>query len=244
MRFLRLFWFQFKMYISNQYFFWLTITSTFSIFLLQYTIAYANHGLNDPMVWIRSAIYGLWASCTTAAGSIGYQRFQGTLPYIINTRYDERGSLIALLLPASSYGLLSFPLSFVLAKLFSVSTGKIDLKFIGMVLLLWIAAATMDILIAAFFTLTPNALVYEALINIPILLLTGLFGNKSFSLPLMNISQYFVPMTLPIKALIYADKTTNILAYICSLAIWIFLIIVIVKKINNLARKKGSLKII
>ena len=80
MRFLRLFWFQFKLYISNQYFFWLTITSTVSIFILQYTIAYANHGLNDPMVWIRSAVFGLWSSCTTAAGSIGYQRFQGTLP--------------------------------------------------------------------------------------------------------------------------------------------------------------------
>ena len=90
MRFLRLFWFQFKLYVSNQYFFWPTITSTVSIFILQYTIAYANHGLNDPMVWIRSAVFGLWASCTTAAGSIGYQRFQGTLPYIINTRYDER----------------------------------------------------------------------------------------------------------------------------------------------------------
>lgn len=244
MRFLRLFWFQFKLYISNQYFFWLTITSTFSIFILQYTIAYANHGLNDPMVWIRSAIFGLWASCTTAAGSIGYQRFQGTLPYIVNTRYDERGSLIALLLPASSYGLLAFPLSFILAKIFSVSVGYVDLKFIGIIILLWIAAVTMDILIAAFFTLTPNALVYEALINIPILLLTGLFGNKSISLPLMNISQYFIPMTWPIKALIYTDTSSNILAYICSLIIWIILIIVIVKKINDLARKKGTLKII
>lgn len=216
MRFLRLFWFQFKLYISNQYFFWLTITSTVSIFVLQYTIAYANHGLNDPMVWIRSAVFGLWASCTTAAGSIGYQRFQGTLPYIINTRYDERASLIALLLPASSYGLLAFPLSFLLAKIFSVATGTIDLKFIGIVILLWIAAATMDILIAAFFTLTPNALVYEALINIPILLLTGLFGNRVISLPLMEVSQYFLPMTMP----------------------------VMVRKINDLAREKGTLKII
>ena len=244
MRFLRLFWFQFKLYISNQYFFWLTITSTVSIFVLQYTIAYANHGLNDPMVWIRSAVFGLWASCTTAAGSIGYQRFQGTLPYIINTRYDERVSLIALLLPASSYGLLAFPLSFLLAKIFSVATGTIDLKFIGIVILLWIAAATMDILIAAFFTLTPNALVYEALINIPILLLTGLFGNRAISLPLMEVSQYFLPMTMPVRVLLYSGNMTNILAYICSMLIWILLILVMVRKINDLAREKGTLKII
>ncbi|WP_251716404.1 multidrug ABC transporter permease [Lactobacillus agrestimuris] len=244
MRFLRLFWFQFKLYVSNQYFFWLTITSTVSIFILQYTIAYANHGLNDPMVWIRSAVFGLWASCTTAAGSIGYQRFQGTLPYIINTRYDERGSLVALLLPASSYGLLAFPLAFGLAKVFSVSIGKIDFKFILMVILLWVAAATMDILIAAFFTLTPNALVYEALINIPILLLAGVFGNEKFSLPLMNISQYFLPLTMPIKVLLYPNTSINILAYVVSLILWILLILIAVTRINDLARKKGSLKII
>lgn len=244
MRFLRLFWFQFKLYVSNQYFFWLTITSTVSIFILQYTIAYANHGLNDPMVWIRSAVFGLWASCTTAAGSIGYQRFQGTLPYIINTRYDERGSLVALLLPASSYGLLAFPLAFGLAKVFSVSIGKIDFKFILMVILLWVAAATMDILIAAFFTLTPNALVYEALINIPILLLAGVFGSEKFSLPLMNISQYFLPLTMPIKVLLYPNTSINILAYVVSLILWILLILIAVTRINDLARKKGSLKII
>lgn len=244
MRFLRLFWFQFKLYISNQYFFWLTITSTVSIFILQYTIAYANDGLNDSMVWIRSAVFGLWASCTTATGSIGYQRFQGTLPYIINTRYDERGSLIALLLPASSYGLISFPLAWLLAKIFSVSTGSVDGKFILMVLLLWIGAATVDIVIAAFFTLTPNALVYEALINIPILLLTGLFGSKEISIPLMNVSQYFLPMTAPVKVLLYSDQAINLGAYICSLVIWIILIIVMVRRINNLARKKGALKII
>lgn len=244
MRFLRLFWFQFKLYVSNQYFFWLTITSTVSIFILQYTIAYANHGLNDPMVWIRSAVFGLWASCTTAAGSIGYQRFQGTLPYIINTRYDERGSLVALLLPASSYGLLAFPLAFGLAKVFSVSIGKIDFKFILMIILLWVAAAAMDILIAAFFTLTPNALVYEALINIPILLLAGVFGNEKFSLPLMNISQYFLPLTMPIKVLLYPNTSINILAYVVSLILWILLILIAVTRINDLARKKGSLKII
>lgn len=244
MRFLRLFWFQFKLYVSNQYFFWLTITSTVSIFILQYTIAYASHGLNDSIVWIRSAVFGLWASCTTAAGSIGYQRFQGTLPYIINTRYDERGSLVALLLPASSYGLLAFPLSFSLAKVFSVSIGKIDFKFILMVILLWVAAATMDILIAAFFTLTPNALVYEALINIPILLLAGVFGNEKFSLALMNISQYFLPLTIPIKVLLYPNSSINILAYIVSLILWILLILIMVTRINDLARKKGSLKII
>ena len=128
--------------------------------------------------------------------------------------------------------------------MFSVSIGKIDFKFILMVILLWVAAATMDILIAAFFTLTPNALVYEALINIPILLLAGVFGNEKFSLALMNISQYFLPLTIPIKVLLYPNSSINILAYIVSLILWILLILIMVTRINDLARKKGSLKII
>lgn len=102
----------------------------------------------------------------------------------------------------------------------------------------------MDILIAAFFTLTPNALVYEALINIPILLLAGVFGNEKFSLALMNISQYFLPLTIPIKVLLYPNSSINILAYIVSLILWILLILIMVTRINDLARKKGSLKII
>ncbi len=113
-----------------------------------------------------------------------------------------------------------------------------------MVILLWIGATTIDILIAAFFTLTPNALVYEALIDVPILLLTGLFGNKALTLPLMNVSQYFLPMTMPVKVLLYSNEAVNIGAYICSLAIWIVLILVMVRRINDLARKKGTLKII
>lgn len=42
MRFLRLCWFHFKLYTKNSYFVWLPISSTISIFLLQYLGAYAS----------------------------------------------------------------------------------------------------------------------------------------------------------------------------------------------------------
>ena len=47
MRFIRLFLFHVKDYLSDQYFVWLTITSTTSIFLMQYIMAYATHNLNN-----------------------------------------------------------------------------------------------------------------------------------------------------------------------------------------------------
>ena len=101
-RFLRLFLFHLKVYVRNQYFLWLPIISTITIFLLQYLTANGYNNLDDPYLWIRSAIFGLWTSATTATGSIGFQRHLGTLKYLINTGINDFISLTALILPAST----------------------------------------------------------------------------------------------------------------------------------------------
>ena len=93
MRFIRLFLFHVKDYLSDQYFVWLTITSTTSIFLMQYIMAYATHNLNNTQIWLQSGIFGMWTSCTTVAGCISFERYKGTLPYLLNSQYDERASL-------------------------------------------------------------------------------------------------------------------------------------------------------
>ena len=243
MRFIRLFLFHVKDYLSDQYFVWLTITSTVSIFLMQYIMAYASHDLNNPQLWLQSGIFGMWTSCTTVAGCIGFERYKGTLPYLLNSQYDERASLITLLLPASSYGLFSFPIAYILAKILGVATGKISLYQILLIFLLWIGCSVMGILISSFLTLSPNAMVYEGLIGTPILLLAGLFGNETFLNPLTKFSQWFIPITGPIASLSH-NKSLNWTAYFCSLLLWLLLIVIIVRKINDLVRKKGALKII
>ncbi|MBA1392901.1 multidrug ABC transporter permease, partial [Lactobacillus sp. XV13L] len=214
MTFLRLFWFHFKEYLSDQYFVVLTLSSTLSIFLVQYTLAYANHSLSNPSIWIQSAIFGMWSSCTTAAGCIGFERLKGTLPYLINNAYDERLSLIALLLPASTYGLAAFPLAWLLAKILGGATGPISAQFVLITVLLWLAMATMGIFIASFFTLTPNAITYEALIGTPIVLLSGLFGNPSLLRPLIAVAQWLIPMTTPITYLTGSNPTFHWPAYL------------------------------
>lgn len=243
MRFIRLFLFHVRDYLSDQYFVWLTITSTVAIFLMQYTIAYAAKDLNNPLLWLQSGVFGTWTSCTTVAGCISFESYKGTLPYLLNSKYDERLSLITLLLPASSYGLFSFPISFVMAKILGVATGKITLLMITLIILLWLGCSIMGILIASFLTLSRDSMVYEALIGTPILLLAGLFGDEAVLRPLTKVSQWFIPITTPIAALT-RNVPFNWLAYLCSLIFWIILIIVMVKKINYLVRKKGALKII
>ena len=243
MRFIRLFLFHVKDYLSDQYFVWLTITSTTSIFLMQYIMAYATHNLANTQIWLQSGIFGMWTSCTTVAGCISFERYKGTLPYLLNSQYDERASLITLLLPASSYGLFSFPIAFILAKIVGAATGTVSLYIILLILLMWVGCAVMGILISSFLTLSPNAMVYESLIGTPILLLAGLFGNDTVLGPLTNVSQWFIPITSPIAALSH-NKSLNWSSYFCSLLLWIVLIVVIVRKINDLVRRKGALKII
>ena len=144
MRFIRLFLFHVKDYLSDQYFVWLTITSTTSIFLMQYIMAYATHNLNNTQIWLQSGIFGMWTSCTTVAGCISFERYKGTLPYLLNSQYDERASLITLLLPASSYGLFSFPIAFILAKILGAATGTVSRYIILLILLMWVGCAVID----------------------------------------------------------------------------------------------------
>lgn len=202
MRFYRLFWFQFKLYASNQYFLWLTLSSTTAIFWLQYLSAYAANDLSNPHIWLRSGVFGLWASATTAVGSIGFQRYQGTLPYLVNGQLDARIVLLTVILPAASFGLLAFPLAYLWAIILGVTHGGLTLSLIGSILCLWLAASLMDLLIAGFFVLTPNALVYEDLLMVPILLACGLFGTFPGLTVITQITQWIIPIGTPISAIL------------------------------------------
>ncbi|PMC78582.1 multidrug ABC transporter permease [Aerococcus viridans] len=244
-RFLRLFLFHLKVYVRNQYFLWLPIISTITIFLLQYLTANGYNNLDDPYLWIRSAIFGLWTSATTATGSIGFQRHLGTLKYLINTGINDFISLTALILPASTFGLISFPISYGLAHLFNVDIGDIDVQFIGLVLMLWLGVAVMDLLIAAFFVLTPNAIVYEELIHIPILLFSGLLGSGTWLDTLSYYTQWGIPLVFPIQKLLGANNYDySVWGYFLSIIIWILLAIVIGSWLLRQSKKDGQGRVV
>lgn len=240
-RFLRLFLFHMKVYIRNQYFLWLPIISTTTIFLLQYLTAHGYDRLDDPYLWTRSAIFGLWASATTATGSIGFQRHQGTLTYLINTGINDFMSLTALILPASTFGLISFPLSYGLARIFHVQVTDLNFEFVLLVLLLWLSVAVMDMLIAAFFVLTPNAIVYEELIHIPLLLCSGLIGQGKFFDHLSMYTPWGLPLVYPIRKLLSNnDASYNSWSYLLSLMIWLALAVSLGSILLRWAKKDGQ----
>lgn len=243
--FIRIVWFHLKLYCKNQYFLWLTLSSTISITLLQYLFAYASNNLNDPEIWIRSGVFGLWSSATTATGVIGFQRFQGTLPYLFNTKVGNVKSFIGLIMPASLFGLLAFPIAYIVSFFLKLPVTNLTFSLSLKVILYWIGSLVLDLFIATFFVMTRNAIVYEQFITIPILLISGLFGYPHGFEFLYNYARWISPLCYPIVNLLYKkNDALGIFPYLCSIIIWLAITYILFKKVLNLTKKQGSLKII
>ena len=241
-RFFSLAWFHLKIYAKNSYFINLMITSTLSMFFLDYIAQSALGADLSQIIWIRASIFGLWASGTTAAGSIGFQRFQGTLLYLINTAYNDQLSLTALIAPAASFGLLSFPLAILAAFIFQVPV-RIQGSFILAGLALWLGALVLDLLIASVFVLTKNAIVYEDLLTLPLLFLSGLFPLPGFLQSIQPLVNWLLPIALPIQWLLGFEALSafTVFQFIVCLALSLVLSINISKYILKQARVSGKL---
>lgn len=246
-RFILLCIFHLRIYLKNSYFITLMISSSISLLLLQFLNGYAVGSLNDNNIWIRSAIFGLWSSATTAAGCIGYQRFQGTLQYLLNNPVSDRQSLAALIVSSASFGVLSFPITAIFAFFLHIPVEIPEIHFfiiqIGM---LWLGAVIMDFMIATFSVLTRNAIIYEQIINIPLILISGLFPLPGHFTYLEKAAGWIIPISSPIRLLLYKDDDSWILyvQFICCTVIWLLISNYTSKRLLLKARNNGKLGVI
>lgn len=242
MNFLNLVKFHFKNYIQNSYFVMLLVTSTLSVLIIQYVVSWGTNSQIDANIWIRTGIFGLWSLGTTAAGIIGMQRWQGTIMYLINNPVNDYQSLSAVVLPVSVFGIFSFPLAYFFSILLNIQV-NFSLEIIMYVLLFWIGAMMLDLVIAAFFVLTPNAIVYEELITLPVLLISGLFKLPDTLLPIKSIGQVLIPVSLPIQWLLNQEEfnVVNTIKYLISLIITYMISRKITTYLINKARQTGSI---
>lgn len=236
MIFIQLFIFHFKIFAKNKYFLTLMLTTTISILISQYIIAYSTDNLDDTTIWIRSAIFGLWSTTITAAGMITFQKFLGTLPYLLNNNYSVHKTIISLVLPCSSFGLLAFPVSIVFAKILNLSILHSSSNMILGVTLLYSGAVSYSLVIAPLFVLTRNAIIYEQVLNIPVILISGIFDIGFISDKFLDVMQYFNPISGPIRYLMGYTNTYMISTMIAQI-IWFsasyFIINYIMKKMKT-----------
>lgn len=205
-RFFSISWFHLRLYTKNSYFVWLPINSTLSFFLVQYLAAYASQQLDSSQLWLRAGIFGLWSSATTAAGSISFQRFQGTLLYLVNQPVGDFTSLAALLVPASTFGLLAFPLSAALAFCLGLPVSVTFPQVLG-ILCFWAGALILDFVIASLFVLARDFSAYEDLIFVPVLLLSGFLTPPPWLEPVRGLFDWVLPIGAATRLILPADAS-------------------------------------
>ncbi|WP_220739420.1 multidrug ABC transporter permease [Leuconostoc miyukkimchii] len=217
-------WFHLKLFAKNSYFRTIVFVTTISYVLIQYVAAYAVQDLGNKTIWLRAGIIGTWAAGTSAAGVIPFQRAQGTLAYILDSRRGEAFSLSTLIIPAACFGLLSFPISFITSYVLGidVSSSNWFLLILG-IFSLWFSVIILDFVVAGIFVLTPNAMLYEGLLMAPILIGSGIYSMPGKWDTIVKILGLLLPMTTPVKLILNPNTITYVdLAQmlVCSI-IWL-----------------------
>ncbi len=173
-------WFHTAQFARNGYFVQLLLTSTLGLVALQALAARAPGAQDTDLGWLRAAMVGTWTVCTVAAGMIGYQRFQGTLVHLLRSPLPAHRTLLPVVGAASVFALAALPL----AALASWATGQpVTLgPFLPMIVAavaFWLACLSVSAVIGGLFVLTPNAMTYEGLLAVPLVLASGVFGTPS-----------------------------------------------------------------
>lgn len=191
---LRMLAFHLGSFLRTSYFVQLLITSTVSILILQ-AIGATAFGTSTSALWLRAGMVGTWSVATVAAGLVGFQRFQGTLPHLLMTSRKPAATLAPLIASAASFGLLAFPLGWLVSVVLrldpTVPTGA---SILGM-LLFWVGCLAISCTVAGVFVLTPNAMTYEGLLVVPLILLSGVFGMPAGLPEWMRAVLYALPTT-------------------------------------------------
>lgn len=66
--------------------------------------SFAGDTAGSEVFWVYSAIASLWAATTLATGLIGYQRFQGTFPYLLLSPQGIPAVFVPLIVSAAFFG--------------------------------------------------------------------------------------------------------------------------------------------
>ncbi|WP_236695129.1 hypothetical protein [Lactobacillus pasteurii] len=95
---------------------------------------------------------------------------------MLNSGLSSVKVLISVLSPAALYGLISFPIAGLEVKILNIPVDYFDLQLLIGIILFWFASTVLSYFISLLFILSRNALEYEELILLPILLLSNQFG--------------------------------------------------------------------
>lgn len=243
--FVTMYIFHIKQYFRNSYFFWLVVTSTIGILMLQYLVSYANQQVLTSKQIIISGIFGMWSSAVTSAGILHFQRAQGVLVYLINSPSSTLKNLIALVSSSSTFGLLAYPLAYVVGGILNgFIFPSISFSVLVNIFLFWISSLSITYVVSEIFLLTKNAFVYEDLFVTPIMIISGLFSLNGTALNNFEKFSLLIPITYPVQLLTNQSNLEfkRLLIWLIILTFWLFLAFLFFRILLKKIRIKGEVE--
>lgn len=249
---LRMLWFHVGQFAKNSYFVQLLFTSTLTILALS-ALAARNPGAGatSDLVWLRAGMLGTWTMCAVAVGLLSYQRFQGTLVHLIRTPHAPVRTLLPVVGAASVFGLLALPVAALGAWLLRlpIATGNLGTMLIAG-LGFWLACLAISSTIGMLFKIiTPNALTYENLVGIPIVLVSGVFGTPLWLPSGITQAARILPTRSAVQVLtdVASGHSLNWLALAETLAVsavWLTATAIIAGVVARRATVTGTLEVV
>jgi ABC-2 type transport system permease protein len=184
-----------------------------------------------------------------SAGMIGYQRFQGTLVHLLMSPLPPERVLLPLLGSASVFGLLAFPVSALISGAGGMPVGVGNgVWLMAAVLVTWLACLALSWCVGMLFVLTPNAMTYEALLGIPLVLLSGVLVPPATVSPVLDAVAHLFPTRSAVEALV-ASVSGGPLgpAMVESVAVsvvWLMLGVVLARAVARHATRSGNVELI
>lgn len=123
--------------------------------------------------WLDATFAGIWATTTTAAGLIMYQRFQGTLePQVLSI---HRPGIVfgALTASAALIGVVGIPAVLVLQLMITQELALTNRSVIGIITALIACIGSASVL-SSLFVVNPAAVAIEPLVIVPVWMLVGI----------------------------------------------------------------------
>jgi ABC-2 type transport system permease protein len=241
--------FQARELMRNQFFILTLVTATSSAYILLYSGNDNSSPLLLKEISIQSSMFGTWSLGVTATGLIGYQRFQGTLIHLFNSKYKPIWALSTLLISATVMGLVTFPITLIVSSFLEPNLHRL---LTANDFLLWfmfiLAAAVTSSLLATLFLATPHAIIYEGVLAFPIIYLSGIFTSNTDQFRILSLASSCLPMYYPVQAMLEPSHLEGkffpwIIFFILISTLWVFLLYFFLERVLVRSALNGKMDI-
>jgi ABC-2 type transport system permease protein len=214
-----------------------------------YFLKQVRGDINSDKFVLASALISMWSYVLYSSGSaLISQKWNDTLKLLIAAPVSLFAVILTKALSNSVIALISMILSFIYARfIFQFNIGISHYGYFSLsILVLMFSLSVVGLILAIVFVAFQNVFDFQNLILTPMILLCGVFiPVEQFPVVLKQIS-YLIPMTWGIKSVQEALEVSPIMfstmgVSIAVSIIYLFLAFYIVKKIEVVLRKTGSL---